>query len=118
MDLQQLSSKPTTDTAEANGNNANAVATLVGKAGYRWCITGYTMSSDGNVAVKVTPDVVSGALVVDRFKAPATLPVDRVVEFNRPIMCPLGADVVATLPACGAGIIGEVVLRGFFLLER
>lgn len=119
MDITQVGFKPTDTCVEAAAAANNpSVATLTGKSGYRWCVTGYTMSTDGNLAAKVTAAVISGAQTVDQFRAPAALPVDRVVEFSRPVMCPAGTDVVATLPAGGAGIVGDVVLRGFQVQDR
>lgn len=93
--------------------NTAAIVTLPAKAGYCWVVLGYTMSTDGVLAAATVPDVVSGSLVVDRFKAQSGLSVDRVIEFNRGVKCPVGASVVATLPAAGAGISGTVVLRAF-----
>jgi hypothetical protein len=114
-DLAQLAFRPPDQSGVASQTNANAVVTLAAQAGYQWVVIGYTMSSNGNVAAAVTPDVVSGALVVDRFEAPAALPMDRVVEFTRGVKCPVNTSVVATIPALGAAIKGTVVLRAFLL---
>lgn len=113
--LDQLGLRPADQSGVASQTNANAVVTLAATPGYQWVICGYTMSSSGNVGAAVTPDVVSGALVPDRFEAPATLPVDRVVEFTRGFKCPVNTSVVATLPALGVGIKGTVVVRAFLI---
>lgn len=116
-DLQQLALKPADQSAVATASNAAATATLAAVPLYRWVVIGYTMSSSGNVAAAVTPDIVSGALVVDRFEAPSALPMDRVVEFTRGVKCPVNTSVVATIPALGSGIKGTVVLRAFLIQD-
>src|SRR4051812_37479018 len=114
-DLSQLAFRPPDQSGVATQTNANAVVTLAAQAGYQWVVIGYTMSSNGNPAAAVTPDIVSGALVIDRFEAPAGIPVDRVVEFQRGVKCPANTSVVATLPALGAAIKGTVVVRAFLI---
>jgi hypothetical protein len=117
--LDQLGIRPPDQSSAGTAAaNAQVQVTLAARPGYRWVVCGYTMSTDGNVAATITPDIVSGSVVVDRFKAPAALPVDRVIEFTRGFMCPINTSVVATLPAAGASVIGNIVLRAYEVSDR
>jgi hypothetical protein len=113
--LEDVAYKPPTASgvATAASNTASVVTITAPGVGRRIYVVGYTVSYSGTVAAAVVPDIVSGAVVVDRFQVPAALLAPIVVGFARPMECPDNTSVVATAPAGGVGIVGTMVVRYF-----
>lgn len=97
-------------------NNA-AIVTGAAKAGYKWMITGYTISSDvASSAVssfQIVTDSAAAATVLEFVHLPTGVVVNKTVEFSRPLPGTVAKDVKATLAVVGAAVKGSVVLRGF-----
>jgi hypothetical protein len=100
----------------ATQTNATATATKAKIAAMRHYIIGFSFSSSGALAAAVTLTVQdsTNAVVLDEFRIPINTPMPLVVNYGtHPLEGGTNADVQITVGALGAGIVGEVVLKGY-----
>lgn len=100
--------------ADATATNAQAAATVSGKANLRFYITSLSYSASAAVAATVTVTVSDGTTTWVKHQIPAAALAPQEFGYGRPMMCATGANVTATLPALGAGVVGTIQLRGYF----
>lgn len=97
-----------------SGTNAIGTVTIAAPTDpLRIFVTGFTLSYNLTVATAHSPDIVSGALVVDRLQVPAAAFAPLSVEYGRVVMCPAATSLVITVPAAGASVISTIVVRYF-----
>lgn len=113
--LEDVAFKSATATAVAtSGTNAIGTVTIAAPGpGLRIYVVDYSLSYNLAVATAHTPDIVSGATVVDRLQVLAGTIAPIRGSFNRPVECPISTSVVVTVPAAGASVVSTIVVRYF-----
>jgi hypothetical protein len=111
MDFATLLTAPA-DVELGTGTNADAVATIAGRPGFRHLVVGVTVSASGAVAAPVLLQIVDEADgVLDQFYLPAGAFTPVAINYNHPLRGTPDGNIVTTLPALGVGIIGSVTVR-------
>lgn len=97
--------------------NANSVVTIAAASGKRFCITGLSVSASAAPGAAVSCTITDGGATIERLEISANAFAPVVINYNRPIQCAVNSEIVATLPALGAGVRGSIYLRGYFTNE-
>lgn len=116
-DFNKLAAAPVQWSQKGTGTNAVATAAQAGATGLRQVVTGFTVSASGAVAATVTvtlKDSTTNA-ILDEFVLPTGTLEPIIHDYTHPLLSSVGGGVSMAVPALGAGIVGEVILRGFTL---
>ena len=113
--LEDVAYKPATNTAvvPSAANGIGTVTIPAPAAGQRIYICGYTLSYNLAVATAHVPDIVSGALVVERMQVLVGTVLPLNADFAKGVECPAATSCVITCPAAGASVVSTFVVRYF-----
>lgn len=112
MSADILLTSPADVAIGAGGVNANSVATITGRQGFRSVVVGLTISANlaPAAAVLVTlVDDVDG--LQEEFYIPAGAFAPIAINYNHGLPSTPGANLVATVPAMGAGVSSIITVR-------
>lgn len=100
----------------ATATNGAATATVAAKATCRFVVTSISISASAAPAATVEVTLKDGAgTFMDAFQIPAAAFAPVVINYNNhSLMGPVNTTVVLDCPALGSGVIGVVVLKGFY----
>lgn len=102
--------------SQANQSNGTATVTISAKPNLRFIVCSVSVSADGIPAAAVEFTLKDGSgNYMEAFRIPAAAFSAIVINYGaHPLMGATNSTVVATLPGLGAGITGQVVVKGFF----
>jgi len=111
MDLSSLLAAPS-ESDVATGTNASAVVTVTGRPKFRHMVVGVTVSANLAPAAAVLFQITDeNDGLLEQFYIPAGAFTPVAINYNHPLRGTPDGNVVATLPALGAGVTGSVTLR-------
>lgn len=111
---ENLSFSPATDFAVDTQTNSAATGTIAAPGlGFRWFICGISFSASAAPAAAVRVLVKQGTTTIDSYEVPASAFAPVHINFVRPLRGAENALVSITLPALGAGVVGDCAIHAF-----